>query len=532
MNGKKMTLGLSELRESEWNPRKHFPTASMAELVASMREHGFREWLPIVVRQDSVDHDMYEIGAGHRRYRAAREAGLTEVPCLVIEATDAEFLDVLNFDNSSREDVHPVEEAAGWRHWMEATGLAVKDIAARIGQSQGYVYQRLKYAALTDEVKAAFLDGEISAGHAILIARQTPEQQELLLAWLRRFGEDIPGVRQLGNYIQHKFVPMDRAHFDLADAGLVASAGSCHACSKRTCNDTSLLVEGQPVVDACTDAVCYAGKITNHVNNLCAQAEADGKSLIRISGLHWQSGKGVLGFASFNERVDGADCGVYVDGDDAGKVVQIQLRQAFQQQSAEPSGSDATSTSESLAQEGSKSNFRAKLAEQKRQQEIVDKVKRATVTAIVAKVGGVSKADVVFLLDYMFDASNPEDMRAFCEACGIEIPADRLGDDDFEIASWLKGRLPKLGEDVLHKLLVAIPAWDGPASNLVDLAKRYRINTAKITQKIEDAMKEAEGGDRREVAEEPAPVEPSAAKPRGKKKSSPPADDSGAANAG
>src|SRR5258707_14371312 len=92
---------------------------------------------------------------------------------------DVEFLDVLNFDNAGREDVHPLHEAAGWRQWMEKTGKGVLDIAARIGQSKEYVYQRLKYSALIPEAQAAFLDGKLTAGHAVQIARRDDQKKWL-----------------------------------------------------------------------------------------------------------------------------------------------------------------------------------------------------------------------------------------------------------------------------------------------------------------------------------------------------------------
>jgi hypothetical protein len=128
--------------------------------------------------------------------------------------TDEQFLDVLNFDNAGREDVHPLHEAGGWRQWMEKTGKGVLGIAARIGQSKEYVYQRLKYAALIESAAKAFLDGAISAGHAILIARLEPKAQEGALKfalaedWQRR----KPGVRALADHLHRD------AYVDLRNA--------------------------------------------------------------------------------------------------------------------------------------------------------------------------------------------------------------------------------------------------------------------------------------------------------------------------
>lgn len=201
-------IPIRRLIESQWNPRQVYPEKQMAELAASMRENGFRTWLPIVVRPvpnlEFADIN-YEIAAGHRRRRAALEAGITEVPCLVREMSDSEFLDVLNFDNSQREDVHPLHEAAGWRAWMERTGLGVADIAKRIGQSKEYVYQRLKYESLIAPASQAFLDGKLSAGHAVLIARLAPEDQKAALRHCEPPASDpdkVPSVRDLVAWIK------------------------------------------------------------------------------------------------------------------------------------------------------------------------------------------------------------------------------------------------------------------------------------------------------------------------------------------
>lgn len=204
-------IPLDLIRESPWNPRQIYPEAEMNELIGSMKQWGFRQWLPIVVRPviDAKGCEAFEIGAGHRRSRAAREADLDIVPCIVRAMTDEEFLDVLNFDNSGRKDVHPLHEAGGWRAWMEKTGKGVPDIAARIGQSEEYVYQRLKYDSLISEAREAFLAGKITGGHAILIAREKPEDQEECLEFCLPADWEEPdqgaSVRELASFIQRSF---------------------------------------------------------------------------------------------------------------------------------------------------------------------------------------------------------------------------------------------------------------------------------------------------------------------------------------
>lgn len=260
-------IRIDELVESPLNPRQQYPQAAMDELVQSMKTSGFRTWLPLLVRPAPDDvwrmpalEQAFEIGAGHRRSRAARLAGLEMVPCIVRPMSDEEFLDVLNFDNSGREDVHPLDEASGWRQWMEKTGKSVLDIAARIGQSKEYVYQRLKYADLIPEAKQSFLDGGITARHAVQIARRSPEGQVEALEFCRPGLYGQASARQLQDWIQGKFfIVLGGSPFDVDDAALFPEAGSCWQCPKRVGNAPEEFPEiSNP--DTCSEKRCWIEK--------------------------------------------------------------------------------------------------------------------------------------------------------------------------------------------------------------------------------------------------------------------------------
>jgi ParB/RepB/Spo0J family partition protein len=257
-------IPLSDLHESPWNPRTIYPEVRMRELIASMRANGFRSWQPMLVRPRP--EGGYEIGAGHRRRRAAEAAGITEIPCTICDLSDDEFRDILDFDNSQREDPHPLDEAAGWRARMERTGEKVADIARRIGKSPEYVYQRRKYADLIPEAAQAFLEEKFTAGHAILIARRTPEQQELALGFLEmdEYGvnnHELPSTRELEAWLRRAFCEnLSRDLFDQNDAMLVPEAGSCGLCPKRLANDPGYVhVPGDQ--DLCADPKCYDRKV-------------------------------------------------------------------------------------------------------------------------------------------------------------------------------------------------------------------------------------------------------------------------------
>ena len=169
-------LPLASLHESPLNPRQRFDPAAMAELAASIAAHGIIT--PLLVRQNGAG---YEIAAGHRRYRAAQLAGLTEAPAVVRTMTDVEFLEILVMENDQREDVHPLEEARGYETLRTKAKYDVATIAARVGRSVKYVYDRLKLLSLTKEAQRLFLADRFTAGHAILLARLTAADQTRLI---------------------------------------------------------------------------------------------------------------------------------------------------------------------------------------------------------------------------------------------------------------------------------------------------------------------------------------------------------------
>lgn len=172
MNGFQ-TIPIAKLEESVLNPRKHFDKKALDELASSIKAHGVLT--PILVRP-SKGNGHFEIAAGHRRFRAAKAAGVAEIPAMVREMDDTQLLEVLTIENLQREDVHPLEEAAGYRSLM-AAGYDVERLAERVGRSVKYVYDRVKLLALTKEAQKLFYDGRITAGHAILLARLSPKDQ-------------------------------------------------------------------------------------------------------------------------------------------------------------------------------------------------------------------------------------------------------------------------------------------------------------------------------------------------------------------
>jgi ParB family chromosome partitioning protein len=168
-------LPTSALRPNARNPRRSFAAAELEELAASLRERGIIQ--PIVVRSLRGVPDGYEIIAGERRWRAAQRAGLHEVPVVVIEATDAEALQLAIIENVQRADLNPLEEAEGYRALMEEFHNSQEEIAKIVGKSRSYIANTLRLLKLPDAVKGYIQDGRLTAGHArMLIGEPNAEQ--------------------------------------------------------------------------------------------------------------------------------------------------------------------------------------------------------------------------------------------------------------------------------------------------------------------------------------------------------------------
>ena len=164
------------LRPNARNPRHVFLDNELDELAASLRERGIIQ--PIIARPVRGTADAYEIIAGERRWRAAQRAGLHEVPVVIVEASDAEALQLAIIENVQRADLNPLEEADGYRALMDEFGNSQEEIAKIIGKSRSHVANMLRLLKLPDSVKAHINSGKLSAGHARMLVGQ-PNAEKL-----------------------------------------------------------------------------------------------------------------------------------------------------------------------------------------------------------------------------------------------------------------------------------------------------------------------------------------------------------------
>lgn len=288
-------LPLSELQESKTNPRRIFEDAALRELAESIRVHGVLS--PLLVRP--LTGSGFEIVAGARRYRAAHLAEAVSVPVRIVHLSDAEALAAQQIENLQRKDLHPMEEAQGFRALLnlEEPHYSVEQIAAKIGKSPAYVTTRLKLTDLTSAVVEAFYAEEIGVGHALLLAKLQPAQQaEAMKACYREVYNQgskqqriLLPVRNLQFWIEANIVlALKDAPFDRKDAALVPAAGSCTECPKRTGHNKLLFSDISGKQDACTDPACYQAKVAAHV----AKTLAARPSLVQISTAYGQQREG------------------------------------------------------------------------------------------------------------------------------------------------------------------------------------------------------------------------------------------------
>lgn len=261
---------------SPLNPRKR--VGPVDDLVASIREVGILQ--PLTVRK--VKADRFELVLGERRLTAAKEIELETVPCIKRDMTDEEVLEAQIVENSQRTDVHPLDEADGFKT-LVGFGRTPKEIADKVGRSIPFVVQRLQLCELGAKGRAAFDGGRISLGAAIVLARVPAGLQDKVLRELLQYRHDKENpitastardVVERGYSHRLAGVP-----WKLEDCDLVPKAGPCTTCPKRTGNQRELF-DDVKATDVCTDPDCYREKLDAAWAIRVSQAAEKGETIL------------------------------------------------------------------------------------------------------------------------------------------------------------------------------------------------------------------------------------------------------------
>ena len=168
-------IPLVQISPNPDQPRKTFSESELKELSDSIKEKGVL--VPIILRPVQNKPYLYEIVAGERRYRAAKMAGLSEIPALVKTLTNQNAMEIALIENVQRENLNPIEEAEGYENLMQKCGYTIDDVSALIGKSESYIRNLMRITDLPESVKELVRNGELSASHARTIAvSDNPEE--------------------------------------------------------------------------------------------------------------------------------------------------------------------------------------------------------------------------------------------------------------------------------------------------------------------------------------------------------------------
>lgn len=167
------TLPMTMIEPNKNQPRKVFDAEKLLELTKSIEMHGVIT--PITVRKQ--DNGYYQIIAGERRWRAARDAGLTEIPAMVLAVSDAEVMELALIENLQRQDLNPIEEAEGYETLLQQFGMTQDKVAERVGKSRSAVANALRLLALDTDTRRMVSEGQLSSGHARAVLSIKNEQQ-------------------------------------------------------------------------------------------------------------------------------------------------------------------------------------------------------------------------------------------------------------------------------------------------------------------------------------------------------------------
>lgn len=266
-------LPVDQVVEATENTRRT-SWGNLDELAQSIREQG--QITAGVVRP--IGPGRFELVVGARRFRAVQLAGLPFFRTEVREMDDAAAHETRMVENNQREDVSPLEEAEAFRVAKVTHGRSVEEIAARLGRTPAYVYQRLRLLELAPDVRALLEQERIGIDSALLLAQYDPKIQAEVGARLRGWGNRRLAKADVVDAIDDVSYRLEHAPFDVADAQLVEGVPACTSCPKRTGTQGTLFDVAE--ADLCLDTACYDVKVTALGRKTLDRAKADGCQVI------------------------------------------------------------------------------------------------------------------------------------------------------------------------------------------------------------------------------------------------------------
>ena len=409
---------------------------------------------------------------------------MPEVPVLIRPMSDAKVLEVQIVENLQREDVHPLDEANGYRTLIERAAYDVAGIAEKVGKSASYIYQRLKLAELAPDAQKVFLEDRITFAHAIQIARLQPRDQHDALSVCTN-KHDPASSRELSRWIgMNLHLDLNAVPFSKKDPNLLPEAGSCGLCPKRMGNSIVMFPDEIGKSDTCTDRECFRRKMDAHIAARLAELQARGP-VLQLSGdfqkpYGTKPKPGILYECDYRKvepkACPSAHTGLIVEGHNRGQVLTVctdrkcKLHQRYRYDNA------------------------GELARRKRQQEEEKKRQRLNgriVKAVLEKIRWpLAVAELRLMAREFFADIWHERRKEICQRNGVE-PILRKPPSvakDYEAA--MTKHIDKLDESGCCRLLVEIALSRhveirDAAAPLMETAKRLKVDVEGLRQQVE-----------------------------------------------
>lgn len=501
---------LGQLRESKTNPRRHFDAKGLQELAESIRRQGVLS--PLLVRELSegvagtrTEPPAYEVVCGARRYRAARLAGVSEVPVRVVVLSDDQVLELQVVENLQREDVHPMDEALGYEA-LQARGYTGASIAAKVGKSVSYVNARLRFTALGPVARDAFLDGKLSPSVALLVARIP--HVDLQARAVKEIVQESPGhepmtIFEVRRLLQDDYMrPLKGCQFPTTSPTLVPEAGPCSTCPKRTGAQRELF-DDVDSPDVCTDPKCFRAKQDawwreesgRHRGSgaMVVEKKSDAERFLNNGGAYVDLDKKCWEYAGGNGtwgdllkgRIAGGDI-VLVRSPDDGRTVQlVQSSVARKIAKARVRATGSWKVEVSLQKQERARREKAKLEEEFRAALLRTIFEAAPPTAPrgdgVQVPPGVSSEDLVFIAGQMFAAHGCPELvgRIALEAATGEPPtAEQLRAHDPRDTKAFGEALRDLNDAKVMRLLLVLALVHDAAVSPYSVDRKPELITA------------------------------------------------------
>lgn len=479
------SIAVETIAPSPFNPRREFNKEALGELADSIRVQGIQ--VALIVRPSGKG---YELIAGERRWRAAKIAGLAEVPAVVRDLDDRTARAVQIVENLQRQDLAPLEEAQGFRDYLD-NGGEMKALAAAVGKSPRYIYARMQMLGLAPAVRKELAEGAISPGHASEIAALPPALQGELLEQVHDAWHGDMSVQDLRKHIaEHYRLNLDAAPWPKDDPVLNAvkigkkgpPAGPCSSCPKRAGSNPDKFAGLKP--NTCTDPECFRAKAAAFVElrreknrDLLLVAFPDnGASQQDFKALPYSEKELVAPYGyTRNAKCDAAQTALIVASHDAtqiGRTIEIcRDRKCKTHHAIEGGGAGAQYSA-------------AERRKEKRRRAELDRRGRLF-KAIVDKADYPSAKEERAALAWAIECIDHDHAKRACEALGLAPVATPYGGKDYQAA--LRKRVATVARVGLSRWFVyaATAAQDlfygaylsgPPKTTLLDqVAKRLRV---------------------------------------------------------